>query len=59
MGKDKRQTQTQRLDPSSQGHINAMRRAGTSAAADIMGQQGSFFAGADIQPLQAFAVSSG
>jgi len=49
--KDKKQTQTQRLDPSSQGHVNRMRRAGTGAAADIMNAPGSFFAGADTRPI--------
>jgi hypothetical protein len=52
MGKDKKQTTKQKLDPKSQGHVDAM-RANARAGADVaVNQPGSFFAGpADISQI--------
>jgi len=52
MGKDKKQTTTQRLDPASQGHVDATRRQATSAADIALNQPGSFFEGADPRSIQ-------
>lgn len=51
MGKGKTQTQTQSLDPASQGHVNRTRQAGVSAYNQILNQPGSFFAGADPRTI--------
>lgn len=54
MGKDKKQTTTQRLDPASQGFVDQQRRQATSAADVALNQPGSFFAGpADISTILA------
>lgn len=52
MGKDKKQTTTQRLDPSSQGFVDQQRRQAQGAADVALGQPGSFFTG----PTQASQV---
>lgn len=51
MGKDKTQTTTQTVDPASQGHIDAMRRAGMEASQQFLNQPGSFFEGADTRSI--------
>ena len=51
MGKDKTQTTTQTVDPASQGHIDAMRRAGMEASQQFLNQPGSFFQGADTRSI--------
>jgi len=48
MGKDKKQTQTTTVDPASQRHIDAMRRAGIAAAG---GLTGPVVAGADPRSI--------
>jgi hypothetical protein len=45
MGKDKRQTTTQTLDPSSQGYVNGMRGAGRAASDYVMNAPGTFIPG--------------
>ncbi len=52
MGKPKKQTTTQRLDPLSQGYVNQQRRQATSASDIALSQPGSFFTG----PIQASDV---
>jgi hypothetical protein len=52
MGKDKKQTVKQKLDPKSQGHVDRMRAQATAGADVALGQPGSFFAGpADISQI--------
>lgn len=48
MGKDKKQTQTTTVDPASQGHIDAMRRAGIAGAGAL---GGPLVAGADQRSI--------
>lgn len=45
MGKDKKQTTTQRLDPRSQGYVNQMREQARSSADMILNNPDSFFTG--------------
>ena len=52
MGKDKKQTTTQRLDPASQGFVDSQRRQATSAADVALNNPESFFEGADSRSIQ-------
>ena len=51
MGKDKTQTQTQKIDPASERHINAMRGMGRNAAESTLNDSGSYFLGADDRSI--------
>lgn len=44
MGKDRRQTTTTRLDPSTQGYVNQQRARANAGADMLLGQEGSIFA---------------
>lgn len=51
MGKDKKQTTTQRLDPRSQGYVDQMRAQAGASADMILNDPGSFFIGPNQQSV--------